>query len=147
MTPAFVPPPLPDNCNGCGHYVREDHRSMIVTCDTCKNKMKRMNLISCVVFPTLLLLQIILSYLDSWIQKWILNITGIYIPCRVNENNVIVICHCYMSLSFQWCQTVVYLSADLYFNLTIKGLKPALIITIFMVGSHLTSDGLRRPNT
>jgi hypothetical protein len=24
-------------CKGCGHYVCEDHMSMIVTCDTCKN--------------------------------------------------------------------------------------------------------------
>jgi len=23
---------------GCGHYVCKDHMSMIVTCDTCKNK-------------------------------------------------------------------------------------------------------------
>ena len=25
-------------CKGCGHYVCKDHISMIVTCDTCKNK-------------------------------------------------------------------------------------------------------------
>jgi hypothetical protein len=25
-------------CKGCGHYVCKDHMSMIVTCDTCKNK-------------------------------------------------------------------------------------------------------------
>jgi len=25
-------------CEGCGHYVYIDHMSMIVTCDTCKNK-------------------------------------------------------------------------------------------------------------
>jgi hypothetical protein len=25
-------------CKGCGHYVSKDHASMIVTCDTCKNK-------------------------------------------------------------------------------------------------------------
>jgi len=25
-------------CKGCGHYVCKDHRSMIVTCDTYKNK-------------------------------------------------------------------------------------------------------------
>jgi len=25
-------------CKGCGHYVFKDHMSMIVTCDTCKNK-------------------------------------------------------------------------------------------------------------
>ena len=23
---------------GCGHYICKDHRSMFVTCDTCKNK-------------------------------------------------------------------------------------------------------------
>jgi len=72
-------------------------------------RMNMMNLISCIVFPTLLLLQTILSYLHSWIQKWILNITGIHIPCRVKDNHVIVICHCYMSLLFRWCQTVVLL--------------------------------------
>jgi hypothetical protein len=72
-------------------------------------RMKPMNLISCIVSPTLLLLQTILSYLHSWVQKWILNITWIHIPYRVHENHVIVICHCYMRLSFQWCQTVVLL--------------------------------------
>ena len=25
-------------CKGCGHYICKDHMSMIVTCDTCKNK-------------------------------------------------------------------------------------------------------------
>ena len=25
-------------CKGCGHYVCKDHMSVIVTCDTCKNK-------------------------------------------------------------------------------------------------------------
>jgi len=25
-------------CKACGHYVCKDHMSMIVTCDTCKNK-------------------------------------------------------------------------------------------------------------
>ena len=25
-------------CKGCGHYVCKDRMSMIVTCDTCKNK-------------------------------------------------------------------------------------------------------------
>jgi len=25
-------------CKGCGHCVCKDHMSMIVTCDTCKNK-------------------------------------------------------------------------------------------------------------
>ena len=25
-------------CKVCGHYVCKDHMSMIVTCDTCKNK-------------------------------------------------------------------------------------------------------------
>jgi len=25
-------------CEECGHYVCKDHMSMIVTCDTCKNK-------------------------------------------------------------------------------------------------------------
>jgi len=34
----------------------------------------------------------------------------------------------------------------MYFNLTIKELKPALVITTFMVGSHLTPGGLLRPN-
>jgi hypothetical protein len=29
-----------------------------------------------------------------------LNITRIHILYRVNDNHVIVICHCYMSLSF-----------------------------------------------
>ena len=48
-----------------------------------------MNLISSLVFPTLLLLQTILSYL--------------------HDNHVIVIYHCYMRLSFQWYQTVVLL--------------------------------------
>jgi hypothetical protein len=78
-------------------------------------KIKLMNLISCVVFSTILLPQPILSYLHSWIQKWILNITGIHIPYRVNENHVIVMCHCYMSLSFQWCQNVVLLTVRLVF--------------------------------
>jgi len=53
-------------CKGCGHYVCKDHMSMTVTCDTYKNKDELMNLISCVVFPSLvLLLQTILSYLNS----------------------------------------------------------------------------------
>jgi hypothetical protein len=34
----------------------------------------------------------------------------------------------------------------MYFNSTVKELKPALVITIFMVGSHLTPGGLLRPN-
>jgi hypothetical protein len=97
--------------------------------------MKMMNLVSCFVFPTLLLLlQTILSYLHSWIKKWILNISRIHIPYRVNDNHVIVICHCYMSLSFQWCQTVVLLSVDLYFNLTIKGLKTSISYNHFHGG-------------
>jgi hypothetical protein len=25
-------------CEGCGHYICKDYMSMIVTCDTCKNK-------------------------------------------------------------------------------------------------------------
>ena len=53
-------------------------------------RMKLMNLISSVVSPTILLLQTILSHVHSWIQKWILNITGIVIPYRVNDNYVIV---------------------------------------------------------
>jgi len=88
-----------------------------------RTRMKRMNLIICVVFPTLLLLRTILSSLHSWIQKWILNITGIHIPYRVNDNHVIVMCHCYMRLLFQRCKTVVLLSVDLYFNFTIKGVE------------------------
>ena len=72
-------------------------------------RKKLMHLISFVVFPTLLLfLQTFLSYLLSWIQKWMLNITGIHIPYGVNDNHVIVLCHCYMR-SFQGCQTVVLL--------------------------------------
>jgi len=51
-------------CKGCGHYISKDHMSMIVTCDT-RIRKKLMNLISCAVFPTLLLLQTILSYLHS----------------------------------------------------------------------------------
>jgi hypothetical protein len=60
-------------------------------------RMKLMNLIICVVFPTLPLLQNILSFLHSWIQKWILNITGIHIPYWVNDNHVIVTWVCYFS--------------------------------------------------
>jgi len=96
-------------------------------------RMKLMNLISCVVFPTLPLLQTILLYLHSWIQKWILNMTGIHIPYRANDSHVIVICHCYMSL-FQWCQIVVLLSVDMYFNLTIKGLKTGISYNHFHGG-------------
>jgi hypothetical protein len=97
-------------------------------------RMELLNLISFVVFPTLPLLQTILSFLHSWIQKLILNITGIFIPYKVNDNHVIVICHCYMSLLFQWCQTVVLLSVDTYFNLTIKGLKTSISYNHFHVG-------------
>ena len=61
-------------------------------------RMKLMNLISCLVFPTLLpLLQTTLSYLHSWIQKWILYITGIHIPYKVNGNHVIVKWGCHFS--------------------------------------------------
>jgi hypothetical protein len=49
-------------CKGCGHYVCEDHIGMTVA----RIRMKMMNLVSCFVFPTLLLLlQTILSYLHS----------------------------------------------------------------------------------
>ena len=83
-------------CKGCGRYICKDHMSIIVTCDP-RKRMKLMNLISCFVFPTLLLLQTILSYFHSWIQKRILNITGIHIPYRVNDNHVVVIWGCHFS--------------------------------------------------
>ena len=91
------------------HKVCNDHMNMIVTVTLAKMRMKQINLISCVGFPTVLLLQTILSYLHSWIQKLILNITGIRILYMVDDNHVIVICHCYIRSSFQWCQTVVLL--------------------------------------
>ena len=77
-------------CKGCRLCICKDHMSVIVTCDTSRIRMKLMNLISYVVFPTLLLLQTILSYLQSWIQIWTLNVTRIHISCRVNHNHVVV---------------------------------------------------------
>jgi hypothetical protein len=58
-------------------------------------RMKLMNLISYIVFPTLLILQTILSYVHSWSQKLTLNITGIYILWRLNDNHAIVIWGCH----------------------------------------------------
>jgi ribosomal protein L37AE/L43A len=82
-------------CKGCGHTFAKTIWIWLLLVTLARIMMKMMNLISCVVFPTLLLLQIILPYLHSWIQKWILNITGIHIPYRVNDNHVIVtwVCH------------------------------------------------------
>jgi hypothetical protein len=132
-------------CRWCGHYICKDHVNMTVTCDTCKNKDETdENLISCLVFPTVLLLQTILSYLRSWIHEWILNITGIHTLYRANDNHDIVICHCYMRLSFQWCQTVVLLSVDMYFNLTTKELKTRISYNHFHGG--VTFDS-RWPST
>jgi hypothetical protein len=51
-------------CKECGHYVCKDYMNMILLVTLARIRMKLMNLISCVVFPTLLLLQTILSYLQ-----------------------------------------------------------------------------------
>jgi len=52
-------------CKGCGHYVCKDHMIMIVICDICKNKDETDESDKLLVFPTLPLLQTILSYLHS----------------------------------------------------------------------------------
>jgi len=109
-------------------------------------RMKQMNLISCVVFPTLLRLQTILSYLHSWIQKWILNITGIHIPYRVNDNHVIVMSLLHevvISVTSNCCSFV----SRHVFNLTIKEVKPELVLTNSSFDEiGLTPGGLLRPN-
>jgi len=50
-------------CKGCGLYVCKDYTGMILLVTLARIQIKLMNFISCAVFPTLLLLQTILSYL------------------------------------------------------------------------------------
>jgi len=74
---------------------------MIVTCDICKNKDETDESDKLRCFSNSSSSSnhfIIFTFLNTEMN---IEHNRIHIPYRVNDNHVIVICHCYMSLLFQ----------------------------------------------